>query len=240
MPRFGRFFGIGSSSASGSSRRAENEPERRSARRETPAASADPRLAELSSRPAPPRHVSRVEQEGLDQVRNEIKPNLVAIFNKISAALPYYRELQRAYDRAADGIARADKLIAGQNSAISRDDLAHIVDKCIRDYEKTGAQHQRVEAQARRATSEPMLNGSRAGISNEVMTEAMNILCGLESKVDAPRITEWQRLGVIDLLQDIQADKQVSHAAVYHAYRNSGNAKALIETLVAYIPSDRR
>jgi hypothetical protein len=79
-----------------------------------------------------------------------------------------------------------------------------MLEKCIRDFQRaTGTQHQRVEAPAQQASRGQKVLGSQAEVSNEILSEAMTIVSGLASTVDAPRIKEYQRLAVIDLLQDI-------------------------------------
>ncbi|UKE73463.1 HMG-box domain-containing protein [Xanthomonas graminis] len=235
MPRFGRFLGIGSSSGSSSSRRAENESERRNAQRETPAASADPRLAGLTSRPAPaspPRALSSVEQLSHSDIHRNIRPNLVTIRDQCQ----HIPELHRTYQRADLALGHADRRLNNDFTAMPRDDLARELEKCKKEFERyTETQYQPVKASDRYAQKTPTLPGSDAQISQDVMQTAMNMLFGFHTMVNPIKMDEWHKSEVGKILVAISKNEQVSHAAVYEAYQHKDNPRALIEALVAHV-----
>ncbi|WP_233243542.1 hypothetical protein [Xanthomonas translucens] len=235
MPRFGRFLGIGSSSGSSSSRRAENEPERRNAQRETPAASADPRLAGLTSRPAPaspPRALSSVERASNRDIHSNIRPNLVTIRDQCSN-IP---ELQRTYQRAERALSHADRRLANDFTAMPRDDLAQALEKCKAEFERyTATQYQPVNASDRYVERTQTLPGSHAHISKDVMQTAMSMLYNYHTMVNPIQMNDWHRSEVGKILVAISNNEQVSHAAVYEAYQHRYNPRSLIEALVAHV-----
>lgn len=239
MRRIGRVFG--SSSSSSSSRPAENDQRRdRDAGRSGQGSEVNPRLAGLPSRPAsrasrptlPPRPLSAVEQAVNRDIHNEILPNLI----NVRAQCEHNPELRRTYQRADRGVRHAQKRLAGDISTSSRDELAEMLAKCTRELEaSTGTQYQAVEASEPYRPAASTLPGSDAQVSSDVMETAMNLLYGFETTINPVRMNDWQKTQVGNLLRDIAANKSVSHAAVYCAYQNRSDPRALIEALVAHV-----